>query len=218
MPKTFRKREIARGLTRFSAGRNRSRHQTAKKAAKRVAKPAEESKEAASKWYPADDVPVKRGSCHGKQKPTKLRASISPGSVLILLAGRFAGKRVVFLKQLPSGLLLVSGPFAINGVPLRRVNQAYVIATSTTVDISGVDVPAHIDDAYFARPKGRGSREVFTLDSKVEAREIDAGRIEDQKTVDGALTAAVEAEPLMKEYLKSRFSLAAGEAPHTMVF
>merc|ERR1712021_166996 len=87
-----------------------------------------------------------------KQNPPRIRKSITPGTVLILLAGRFRGKRVVCLKALESGLLLVSGPYKINGVPLRRVNQAYVIATSTKVDVSGVDVSS-INDEYFSRTK-----------------------------------------------------------------
>lgn len=48
---------------------------------------------------------------------------------------------------------LFPGPFKLNGVPLRRVNQQYVIATSTRLDISKVNVPANLNDVYFRRDK-----------------------------------------------------------------
>jgi len=89
--------------------------------------------------------------------PPKLKQGLSPGSVLILLAGRFRGRRVVFLKQLGSGLLLVTGPYAVNGVPLRRVNQRFCIATSAKVDLKGADV-SKVTDEYFARDKGGKSK------------------------------------------------------------
>ena len=86
-----------------------------------------------------------------------------------MLAGAARGKRVVFLKQLASGLLLVTGPFKVNGVPMRRCTASAVIATSTTVDISGVKVPDHVDDAYFKRAAAPKKTEEGIFESKAEA-------------------------------------------------
>ncbi|KAL9659386.1 hypothetical protein QQ045_024192 [Rhodiola kirilowii] len=173
----------------------------------------------AVKYYPAEDV-KKPLVNKRKAKPTKLRASITPGTVLIILAGRFKGKRVVFLKQLTSGLLLVTGPFKINGVPLRRVNQSYVIATSTKVDISGADV-SKLDDKFFAKAvekkKKKGEGEFFEAE-KEEKTSLPQEKKDEQKSVDAPLIKAIEAVPDLKTYLSARFSLRAGMKPHELVF
>merc|ERR1711957_674269 len=77
------------------------------------------------------------------------------GAIAIVLAGVHKGKRVIVLKQLGTGLLLVTGPHKLNGCPMRRVNQRYLLATSAKVDVSGVNVPENINDKYFARVKLR---------------------------------------------------------------
>lgn len=99
-------------------------------------------------------------------RPWAPRKSLQPGTVLILLAGRFRGKRVVLLKNLDQGVLLVTGPFKINGVPLRRVNSRYVIATSYQIELKGID-QSKIDEVaqaqYFVRDKAKdkASEEAF---------------------------------------------------------
>merc|ERR1711964_178839 len=109
----------------------------------------------ARKFYPAEDEAVAR-KVRKTIRTSTPRASLTPGTILILLAGRFRGKRVV----------LLTGPFKINGVPLRRVNARYVIATSQKVDLAGIDtkkIEEASDAKYFAAAKGekKSSEEAF---------------------------------------------------------
>merc|ERR1719389_733510 len=138
----------------------------------------------ASRYYPAEDVKKKLNNHNNTSKQTKLRKSITPGTVLILLAGKFKGQRVVFLKQLDSGLLLITGPYKVNGVPLRRVPQSYVIATQTSVDVSDVKVPAEVNDEFFKKPRQAKKKDDELFFEKEKESTIDDARKAIQAKVD----------------------------------
>merc|ERR1711978_460554 len=145
-----------------------------------------------------------------KQKRS-LRPSLSAGVIAIVLAGVHKGKKVIVLKHLGTGLLLVSGPYALNGCPLRRINQRYLLATKTKVDVSGVKVPDHINDAYFKRAAA----------AKKEEYKPSEQRKTDQVAVDKLLLEAVKKHAdgkLLKQYLRTGFGLSKGDYPHKMVF
>ncbi|KAF2750380.1 60S ribosomal protein L6-B [Sporormia fimetaria CBS 119925] len=177
----------------------------------------------ASKYYPAEDISAPK-KVRKSVRPAKPRASLQPGTVLILLAGRFRGKRVILLKHLPQGVLLVTGPFKVNGVPLRRVNARYVIATSTKVDLSGIDesvVKKVSEDGYFTKDKASkktGEEAFFKQGEKPEKKETSSDRVADQKAVDKALLATIKKEAHLLDYLRSTFSLRSSDRPHAMVF
>eukprot|EP00930_Biecheleria_cincta_P070566 TRINITY_DN581_c1_g1_i1.p1 TRINITY_DN581_c1_g1~~TRINITY_DN581_c1_g1_i1.p1 ORF type:complete len:182 (-),score=48.82 TRINITY_DN581_c1_g1_i1:136-681(-) len=151
-------------------------------------------------------------------KTAALKKNAVPGSVLILLAGRFRGRRVVFLKQLDSGLLLVTGPYAINGVPLRRVNQRYCIVTSTRVDLKGADYSS-IDDAYFARTEDKKKKDksegAFFSEGSAKSQ-MSQEKKDKQKKMEDCIAKGLGAD--MKSYLKTRFSLSANMYPHELKF
>lgn len=153
-----------------------------------------------------------------KNKATKLRKSLTPGTVLILLSGQFRGKRVVMLKQLEkSGLCLVTGPYKVNGVPLRRVNARQCIATSTKLDVSGVACK-DITDEYFKREKGAKSFGEIAFLAKKSKAEVDAKKKATQAKVDAALVTLIKKDKTMTHWLKSKFALSNGDKPHEMNF
>ncbi|KAG0143962.1 hypothetical protein CROQUDRAFT_48077 [Cronartium quercuum f. sp. fusiforme G11] len=171
----------------------------------------------APKFYPGEDTPRPKQSRKVARAPG-LRSTLTPGTVVIILAGRFRGKRAVFLKQLASGLLLISGPFKLNGVPLRRVNQAYVIATQTKIDLD-----AKLDDAYFSKDKKTRdqrakAKEFFAENGEREKKKFPESKIGDQKEVDKELIAVISKTPNLAKFLASPFGLSKGDLPHLMKF
>ncbi|CCX10829.1 ribosomal protein L6e-domain-containing protein [Pyronema domesticum] len=172
----------------------------------------------AAKWYPSEEDAAPK-KVRKTIRPTTLRPTLQPGAVLIILAGRFRGKRVVYLKALSNGVLLVTGPFKVNGVPLRRVNARYVIATSTIVDLTGVNTEK-FDDKYFAREKEtkKTKEEKLFKGDKVAKKETPEVRKADQKEVDAALLANIKKVPQLAGYIASSFSLSKGDRPHLMKF
>jgi len=172
------------------------------------------------KYYPTERVRKLIPNTRANNRPAKLRSRLVPGAVLILLSGKYRSKKVVLLKALPSGLLVVAGPFALNGVPLRRVNPAYVIATTTRVDLTGFTAADKFDDAYFKKPEKKKQKkteaEFFAQQKKT--KELKPERVADQKAVDDELLKAISKVPLLKQYLNSSFTLRNGQFPHALKF
>merc|ERR1711894_151038 len=124
------------------------------------------------------DVPtyVRPGRGTSKQFFSKharsLRPSLQPGTVAVVLAGAHKGKRVLVLKQLASGLVLITGPMKLNGCPMRRISQHYLLATKTQVDITSVKIPDNVNDDFFKRakaPKGKKAEggDIFTSKKRI---------------------------------------------------
>lgn len=182
--------------------------------------------------YPTQDRAAKGTSRNFFSKHARsLRPSLFPGVVAIVLAGAHKGKRVIVLKQLGTGLLLITGPLKLNGCPMRRINQRYLLATKTQVDVSGVKVPENIDDAYFRRASSKkasaGKKASSSKDggdifeSKKEEYKPSEQRKADQQALDKQVLEAIKKHPdgkMLKMYLRHVFGLSKGQFPHQMVF
>merc|ERR1712170_157208 len=164
--------------------------------------------------YPTEDVVKSKATARVFSKHARsVRSSLAPGVIAIVLAGAHKGKRVVVLKSLASGLVLITGPFKVNGCPLRRVNQRFLLATSTSVDVSSVKLPANMNDDYFRRVKAakkQPKKEGDIFEAKKEEYKVSEQRKTDQAAVDKQLLEAIKKNKegaSLKQYLRHNFAL-----------
>lgn len=184
------------------------------------------------RFYPTETRPKrsKTGQVTHRNHPRKFKKGLEPGRVLIILAGKHRGKRVVLLKTLKSGLLLVNGPFKLNGCPLKRMHQKFVIVTRTKIPFDGVKIPKHLNDKYFKVKKINSSKakktkqggNIFAKGKKESSTKPNRIRGEDQRTVDKQILNAIKEKMGDKKtifaYLGSYFYLRNHMYPHKLKF
>lgn len=184
------------------------------------------------RFYPTETRPKKSKYgrvCH-KTHQRKFKKGLEPGRILIILAGKHRGKRVVLMKTLKSGLLLVNGPFKLNGCPLKRMHQKFVIVTRTKIPFDGVKVPKHINDKYFKAKKVTSSKgkktkqggNIFAKGKKATSNKPNRVRGEDQVQADKQVLKAIKEKMGDKKtilaYLGSFFYLRNHMYPHKLKF
>lgn len=171
------------------------------------------------------------GAAGKKTKRSGVRASLQPGVIAIILRGRFKGRHVIVLGQANgdqgrSSLVVTAGPYACNGVPMRRIDPAYLIATQTRIDLSALDTSALTSDIFKIQKKDRKRKGEgdFMGDCKTnvarkpkytkEFRDV-------EKVMDQRLMETIKKDERRKAllgYLRSVFTINSGDMPHRMKF
>lgn len=131
------------------------------------------------------------------KKKYKEKKVIEKGSILILIGNKFNGKKCILLKYSKKGALIVSGPYSINGIPLRRINFKYAIQTDIKIDILGLNTQ-FLSDKYFDFLK-----ESDKLNSSMQKQKIISLHRIRQKVIDKYLEREIKKNFFLKCYLKT---------------
>ncbi|AFN83592.1 60S ribosomal protein L6 [Encephalitozoon romaleae SJ-2008] len=145
--------------------------------------------------YMPDDIPkfVEKYKARTARKPRVRRTDLVKGMVVVVLEGVFASKRVVYLKGLEDNLALCAGPKSINGVPLFKIDERYLLATSTVLDIN---VNVDIDEKDIILTK----RDDYTAPMDVEMTDA-------EKKIDEEIAKVAKEIKFMKSYLSEPFEI-----------
>ena len=81
----------------------------------------------------AEVDPIRADAC--AVPPRQTRGSLTVGTIVIILDGEFKGRRAAIICDSGAGIVKVCG----TAVPLTEVDQDFLIATSTKLDLSGVN-------------------------------------------------------------------------------
>lgn len=139
---------------------------------------------------------------------------MTPGTVAVVLIGPYQSKKVVFLKQLESGLLLCA---CLNNNSVRRFPQKWLLATSQNVDVSGVGLNYFNDKSFAGFAKKSSDPSEFFQENQQKATPESQDFTAAKDKVLKAVGAAAQKEELLFEYCCARFTLDKEVPAHALI-
>lgn len=144
----------------------------------------------AAGFFPDEEMPEYIEKLQSKQVKIerKQRTDLQYGNVVVILEGQFAAKRAIYLGNEGFNAIVV-GPSNLNGVPLMKIDERFLLKTSTILKIQKVK----IEEEIFVSEK--------SFDVEIKPKE--ASDLE--KSIEAEIMKEVQKEKFMKTYLSSEF-------------
>ncbi|EJW02302.1 hypothetical protein EDEG_03266 [Edhazardia aedis USNM 41457] len=137
------------------------------------------------KYYRPYDIPTLPK--HKVIKARKQRKDLSSGQIVVVLEGKFAGSRVVYVNSLPNYQALCCGPKSVNDIPFFKIDERFLLPTGT---IFKADLTNSLKED-----------DVSPCDAE------DFKENEEMRKMAGKIDHEVGSIKMMKTYLSTKFSL-----------
>lgn len=132
-----------------------------------------------------------------KKKVYKIEKNFKKGTILILLGLKFKGKKCVFLKFTQNGSMVITGPYRMNGIPLRRINPKYAFLTEIKINLNYLNLN-FLSDRYFSFLKN-----LDKLKSNFKKQKFICYHRARQATMDEYLKKEIKGNFFLKFYIKT---------------
>jgi large subunit ribosomal protein L6e len=129
-----------------------------------------------------------------KQSQRTRRTDLETGMIAVVCEGIYESKKVFYLKGLDDNLVLCAGIRDVNGVPFFKIDESYLLATSTRIPINVNEVTVKEDEVP-----------LITKDKSIEIMEVEYS--DKMNKIEKTLLDEVKKVEYLKAYLSAPFEI-----------
>ncbi|KAF7703781.1 60S ribosomal protein L6 [Cucumispora dikerogammari] len=120
-----------------------------------------------SGYFPDEKIPQYIKKLQSKQVQIQRvpRTDLEYGNIVVILEGEFVSKRAIFLGSNKFEAVVI-GPRCLNGVPLMKIDEKYLLKTSTVLKLNKME----IKETTFISEKDFSERINFQEPSELEVK------------------------------------------------